>query len=70
MHISKANEADHVSLEHLARPGDEPGDNPHHFVLVRVNGENIDLEVIGVDWGRNFQPYRTRKMNLQEDTVR
>lgn len=65
----KANEAEHVSLEHLARPGDEPGDNPHHFVLVRVDGENVDLEVIGVDWGRNFRPYRTRKMNLQDDSV-
>jgi Calcineurin-like phosphoesterase len=64
----KANAADQVKLEHLVKPGMEPGQNPHHFVLVRVDGDKLDMEVIGVDWGRHFQPYRSNKVDLQDAT--
>ena len=55
-----------VSLDHVVRPGMNPGDNPYHFLLVQVDGERIRLEIIGVDWGRGFQPYRSNKTELQD----
>ncbi|HLY62392.1 MAG TPA: metallophosphoesterase [Terriglobia bacterium] len=62
----KANEANKVALDHLVKPGIEPGANPHHFVIVRVDGDKLDMDVIGVDWGRDFQPYRSNKVELQD----
>ncbi len=66
----KANASDKISLEQLARPGFEPGENVYHYVLVKVDGEKVDLEVVGVDWGRNFQPYRSNRSILQDDQPR
>ena len=43
-----ANAPDHVQVEHLIRPG-LPADNPHHFVVVQVDGDRLSLEVIGSD---------------------
>lgn len=63
----KSNEKDKVSIEHLARPGPNPGDNPYHYLVVRIDGETIRLEVIGVDWGRDFRPYRSRRADLKDD---
>jgi hypothetical protein len=62
----KANEANKVSFQHLVKPSVERGLNPYHFVIIRVDGEKLDLEVIGVDWGSGFQPYRTNKSELQD----
>jgi hypothetical protein len=62
----KANEASHVELEHLVKPSVDPGLNPHHYLIVRVDGEHISLEVVGVDWGRGFAPYRSSKADLAE----
>ena len=58
--------ADSVSVTHLVRPGMDPGDNPYHFVLVHVDGNESWLEVIGVDWGRGFQPYKSARSGLGE----
>jgi hypothetical protein len=58
--------AEKVSLDHIVRPGMNPGDNPYHFLLVQVDGERIRIEVIGVDWGRGFQPYRSNTTELQD----
>ena len=62
----KANEAFKVRVEHLVKPGPAPGDNPYHFVVVRVDGEQMDLEVIGVDFGTRWQPYRSNKVTLRD----
>jgi calcineurin-like phosphoesterase family protein len=59
-----ANAADHVTVQHLAKPSLEPGGNPFHYVVVHVDGERISLEVIAVDWGRNFEPYRSNAATL------
>jgi len=53
-----------LTLEHMARPSIDPGGNPFHYVVVHVEGTNISLEVIGVDWGRGFSPYRTSTVSL------
>jgi 3',5'-cyclic AMP phosphodiesterase CpdA len=57
---------DSVRVEHLVRAGLEPGDNPYHYVVVHVDGSSIWLEVIGVDWGRGFQPYRSARTILTD----
>src|SRR6266446_1972295 len=62
----KANEASKVTLQHLVKPSVERGLNPYHFVIVRVDGEKLDMEVTGVDWGSGFQPYRSNKVELQD----
>ena len=58
--------AEKVSLDHVVRPGMNPGDNPYHYLLVQVDGDRIRIEVIGVDWGRGFQPYRSNSTELHD----
>jgi hypothetical protein len=65
----KANEASKVSLEHLVKPGNQDSPTPYHYVVVRVDGEKLDLEVIAVDWGRGFAPYRSNKAELQDASL-
>ena len=31
----------HVTVEHIVRPGADEGDNPHHFVIFEVDGDQI-----------------------------
>jgi hypothetical protein len=59
---------DSVRLQHLVRPGMDPGDNAYHYVVVHVDGARLWLDVIGVDWGRGFQPYRTNRAGLWDGT--
>jgi hypothetical protein len=61
----KTNGADKVSLDHIVRPGMDLGDTPYHYLLVEVNGDRMRVEVIAVDWGRGFQPYRSNATELQ-----
>lgn len=65
----KANEASKVRLEHLVRPGPARGDNPYHYVVVRVDGENLRMEVFGVDWGSGFRPYRSNRVALEDEAA-
>ncbi len=55
-----------VSLEHLVRPAADSAGNPYHYVVVHVDGEKISMEVIGVDWGRDFAPYKSNAVTLGE----
>lgn len=61
--------ADSVRVTHLVRPGMEPGDNAYHYVVVHVDGPRLSLEVIGVDWGRGYQPYRTNRAALSDSSA-
>jgi hypothetical protein len=56
--------AERVTHEHLARPSVDPGANPYHYVIVHVDGDRISVEVIGVDWGLGFMPYRSSRATL------
>lgn len=55
-----------VTLDRIAKPPYEPGLGAYHYVIVKVDGDRIDLEVVGVDWGRNYQPYRSNKADLSD----
>jgi hypothetical protein len=63
----KANEASKVELQHLVKPSVDAGLNPYHYLLVRVDGENLDMQVISVDWGKGFEPYRSNKVTLKDE---
>jgi hypothetical protein len=45
-----------VSLERVVKPGAAIADNPHHFVVVRVDGDRLSLEVIGTGTA-GYGPY-------------
>jgi 3',5'-cyclic AMP phosphodiesterase CpdA len=62
----KANEASKMRLEHLVRPGNQDSPSPYHFVLVRVDGDKLDVQVIGVDTGRGFAPYVSNRVSLRD----
>ena len=55
-----------VALDHIVKPGMNPGDNPYHYLLVQVDGERVRVEVISVDWGRGYQPYRSNATELRD----
>jgi Calcineurin-like phosphoesterase len=63
----KANETSKVELKHLVKPSVDAGLNPYHYLLVRVDGENLDMQVISVDWGTGFEPYRSNKASLKDE---
>jgi 3',5'-cyclic AMP phosphodiesterase CpdA len=55
-----------VRLEHLARPGATIEENPHHFVVVRVDGDRLSLEVIGTG-PMPFVPYEGKSTISLDD---
>jgi hypothetical protein len=62
----KNNPDQKITLDRIAKPAYEPGQGAYHYVVVKVNGDRFSLEVIGVDWGRDFQPYRSNKADLSD----
>jgi 3',5'-cyclic AMP phosphodiesterase CpdA len=62
----KANQANQVRLEHLVRPSTVRGENPYHYLIIRVDGDRIDLRVESVDWGTGFSPYLSNTVQLQD----
>ncbi|MEQ1690930.1 MAG: metallophosphoesterase [Gemmatimonas sp.] len=57
---------DSVRMQHLVRPGMEPGDNAYHYVVVHVDGARVWLDVVGIDWGRGYQPYKSARTSLSD----
>jgi hypothetical protein len=45
-----------VRVEHLMKPGSTIADNPHHFVVIQVDGDKLSLEVIAAG-GAPYTPY-------------
>jgi hypothetical protein len=62
----RAAASDSVRVTHLVRPGPDRGDNPYHYVVVHVDGPEVWMEVVGVDWGVGFEPYRSARTNLSD----
>jgi len=52
-----------VSVEHLVKPGPQVEDNPHHFVIVQVDGDRLSLEVVGTG-PTPFLPYGKQTIDL------
>jgi 3',5'-cyclic AMP phosphodiesterase CpdA len=64
----RADSASRLRVEHLVRPGVEPGDNPYHYLVVHVDGERVWVDVVGVEWGRGYAPYRSARAALTDST--
>ena len=47
--------SEHVQLEHLAKPGEHAADNPHHYLIIEVDGDKLSLKVVSV--GGPLAPY-------------
>jgi len=62
----QTNAASKVRLEHVVKPGYDRGDNAYHYLVIKVDGEHISLEVIGVDWASDYRPYRSNKAELRD----
>jgi 3',5'-cyclic AMP phosphodiesterase CpdA len=56
-----------VRLEHLVTPGKRASDNPHHYVVVRVDGDELALEVIAADPDRDYRPYTSNSVTIAPD---
>jgi hypothetical protein len=56
-----------VRVEHLMKPGMTIAENPHHFVVVQVDGDKLSLEVIGTG-ATAYTPYPggVAKMGLED----
>jgi hypothetical protein len=54
-----AGSAQNVRLEHVVRPGGTVAENPHHFVIIQVDGDRLSLQVVGTGPAA-FQPYGGR----------
>jgi hypothetical protein len=57
-----------VRVQHLTKPGLTPADNPHHFVVVQVDGDRLRLEVIGTG-ASDYRPYRGQSRIELNDPV-
>jgi hypothetical protein len=58
-----ANASQNVRIEHLFKPGALVEDNPHHFLILRVDGDRLSLEVVGT--GRApYLPYGRQPVDL------
>jgi Calcineurin-like phosphoesterase len=42
-----ASPAENIRVEHLMKPGETGAVNPHHFAVIRVDGDKLSVEVIG-----------------------
>lgn len=42
----KANSSNQVTLEHLVKPGIDSSSNPYHYVIVRIDGDRLAMEVV------------------------
>lgn len=63
-----AGQAQSLEVTHLVKPAADTTGNPHHYVVVHVDGANVWQEVIGVDWGADFTPYRSNTTMLSPAT--
>ena len=52
-----ASAAQKVRVEHLAKPGPAIEDNPHHFLVVQVDGDRLSIEAVGTG-PTEFKPYK------------
>jgi hypothetical protein len=57
------NKAQKVRIEHVIRPGATVADNPFHFLIIRVDGDRLSLEVIGPE---GYKPYGRDRVELDD----
>jgi hypothetical protein len=63
-----ANAEQHVSVEHLIKPGTTESENPHHFVVIHVDGDRLSLEAVA-SGSTPFLPYGRARLELFDTTT-
>ena len=63
-----ANAAQSVRVDHLVKPGLTADQNPHHFVVVQVDGDRLSLEVVGTG-PNSYTPYNGTARIVLSDRV-
>jgi hypothetical protein len=58
-----------VSIEHAVRPSRQVSDNPHHFVVIQVDGTHLQLRVVSTV-AAPFLPYGTDTVSLDDVQTR
>lgn len=58
-----------VRVEHLMKPGLTIPENPHHFVVIRVDGDSLSLDVIAAG-GARYTPYPNGVSKLTLEDVK
>jgi len=58
-----ATASQHTRIEHVLKPGSAVDDNPPHFLIVRVDGERLSLEVVGAGPAL-YRPYGQQMVDL------
>jgi hypothetical protein len=61
-----AGAADKVRLDHIVKPFPVATDNPFHFVIIRVDGSSLSIEVVGLPPAGNFLPYGKDVFDLRD----
>jgi hypothetical protein len=54
-----------VRVQHLARPGPAAADNPHHFMIIDVDGDRLWAQAVGTG-PTPFRPYGTPRIELTD----
>src|SRR5262249_41669059 len=55
----------HVTVEHPVRPSRQESDNPHHFVVIQVDGTHLQLRVVSTVPAPSL-PYGTDTVSLDD----
>jgi len=50
--------SERVAVEHVAKPGPTIASNPHHFIVIQVDGDRLSVEVVSS--GAPYAPYNGR----------
>jgi 3',5'-cyclic AMP phosphodiesterase CpdA len=58
-----------VTVEHAVRPSRQESDNPHHFVVIQVDGTHLQLRVVSTV-AAPFVPYGTDTASLDDVQTR
>jgi hypothetical protein len=61
-----AGAAQKLRVEHLFKPSPDTLRNPHHYLVVHVDGERLRVEAFGVGWGAWFTPYGRGGLSLDD----
>jgi hypothetical protein len=62
-----ASAAQRVRVDHLVKPG-AADENPHHFVVVQVDGDRLSVEVVGTGPSA-FAPYKGKSTIVLSDSA-
>jgi hypothetical protein len=55
-----------VQLDHIVKPFPIAADNKFHFTILRVDGNKLSVEVVGLDPAADFKPYGKDVFDLRD----